>query len=98
MGFAHDRELRSGYIDGEAVTAKELMAEPNPPRFLREGDVIEFTTKVSNRSATRQKGKVRLSMRDARTDKPVDGELGLSAPDQEFDLAAGEERELDLEL
>jgi len=41
LGFAHDKELRSGYLTDEIVTAKDLMAQPNPPRFLREGDVIE---------------------------------------------------------
>ena len=33
-----------------AVTAKDLMVQPNPPRFLREGDMLEFTVKVSNQS------------------------------------------------
>ncbi|MBX9580016.1 MAG: hypothetical protein K2X87_06870, partial [Gemmataceae bacterium] len=92
LGFAHDKELRSGFLGGEVVTAKDLMAQPNPPRFLREGDVIEFPVKVSNRSATRQVGKARLSLRDARTDAAVDGAWGLANADQEFDLPAGESK------
>ncbi len=44
------------------MTAKDLMVQPNPPRFLREGDVLEFTVKVSNQSATRQAGTVRLTL------------------------------------
>ena len=56
MGFAHDKELRSGFLQDEVVTAKDLMVQPNPPRFLREGDVLEFTVKVSNQSPTRQNG------------------------------------------
>jgi uncharacterized protein YfaS (alpha-2-macroglobulin family) len=92
LGFAHDKNLRSGFITDTVVTAKDLMAQPNPPRFLREGDVLEFTVKVSNQSATRQKGTARLSFRDARTDKPVDGPLGLTDPDRPFDLAAGESK------
>jgi uncharacterized protein YfaS (alpha-2-macroglobulin family) len=43
MGFAHDSEMRSGFLEGETVTAKDLMVQPNPPRFLREGDELEFT-------------------------------------------------------
>ncbi len=58
LGFAHDKNLRSGFITDNVVTAKDLMVQPNPPRFLREGDVLEFTVKVSNQSATRQKGTV----------------------------------------
>jgi uncharacterized membrane protein YgcG len=91
MGIAHDRDLRSGFISDELVTAKDLMAQPNPPRFLREGDVIEYPVKVSNTSPTRQQGKVRLSVRDARTDAPLDAELGI-AGDQTFDLPAGESK------
>ena len=65
MGFAHDKASRSGFLEGEAITAKDLMVQPNPPRFLREGDVLEFTVKVSNQTATRQAGKVRLTFDDA---------------------------------
>ncbi len=39
LGFAHDNELRGGFLTGTTVTAKDLMVQPNPPRFLREGDV-----------------------------------------------------------
>ncbi|MBM3983537.1 MAG: hypothetical protein FJ304_25350, partial [Planctomycetes bacterium] len=92
MGFAHDKDLRSGFITDSVVTAKDLMAQPNPPRFLREGDVIEFPVKVSNQSATRQKGTARLSFKDLRTDKPIDAQLGLVNADQAFDLAAGESK------
>lgn len=94
MGFAHDKNLRSGFLTDSVVTAKDLMAQPNPPRFLREGDQIEFTVKVSNQSATRQKGTSRLSFKDARTDKSIDAQLGLAAVDQAFDLAAGESKTL----
>ncbi len=92
LGFAHDKELRSGFLTDTVVTAKDLMVQPNPPRFLREGDVIEFPVKVSNQSATRQSGKVRFTLRDARTDKPLDAELGVTVPDQGFDLPAGESK------
>jgi uncharacterized protein YfaS (alpha-2-macroglobulin family) len=92
LGFAHDRELRSGFLEGEVVTAKDLMVQPNPPRFLREGDIIEFSVKVSNQSATKQTGKVRVTFADARSLRPLDGELGLAPADQAFDIPAGESR------
>ncbi|TVS20930.1 MAG: alpha-2-macroglobulin family protein [Planctomycetaceae bacterium] len=90
MGFAHDRRLRSGYLQDKAVTAKDLMVEPNPPRFLREGDVLEFTVRVSNQSPTRQTGSVRLTFNDARTGDPMDSQLGNTATDQSFDVPAGQ--------
>jgi hypothetical protein len=92
MAFAHDKELRSGYLQDSAVTAKDIMVQPNPPRFLREGDVLEFTVKVTNLSPTRQEGKVRLSFADARTLRDVNAELGMRNADQLFDVPAKESR------
>ena len=92
LGFAHDAELRGGLLADEAVTAKDLMVQPNPPRFLREGDELEFTVKVTNQSATRQSGTVRLSFGNARTGKSVDTYLGNTVTDRSFDLAAKESR------
>ena len=40
QGFAHDERLRAGLLEGEVVTSRDLMVQPNPPRFLREGDVL----------------------------------------------------------
>ncbi len=89
MGFVHDRDLKSGFLQDEVVTAKELMVQPNPPRFLREGDVLEFTVKVTNQSATKQTGKVRLSLANALTGGPVDAPFGNTIGDQAFDIPAG---------
>jgi hypothetical protein len=86
LGLAHDRELRSGYLEDKVVTAKDIMVQPNPPRFLREGDVLEFTVKVSNQSATRQAGRVRLTLANARTARPVDEFLGNTETDRDFDI------------
>src|SRR5262249_51425986 len=41
LGFVHDKELRSGLLQDKVVTAKDLMIQPNSPRFVREGDAIE---------------------------------------------------------
>ncbi|MFP6612025.1 MAG: alpha-2-macroglobulin family protein, partial [Pirellulales bacterium] len=92
LGFAHDSELRSGFLTDSVVTAKELMVQPNPPRFLREGDELEFTVKVSNQSATAQKGSVRLTFSDAVSAKSVDAALSLAETDLEFDVPSKESR------
>src|SRR5262249_2686462 len=92
MGFAHDKELRSGYLEGSVVTARDLMVQPNPPRFLREDDLLEFTVKVSNQSDAPQKGTVKLTPADARTDQSVDAALGNTANEKTFDIPAKESR------
>ena len=61
LGFVHDRQLRSGLLQDETITAKDLMVQPNPPRFLREGDELDFIVKVTNQSGQRQAGKVQLT-------------------------------------
>jgi hypothetical protein len=92
MGFAHDDQLRSGFLTDTTVTAKDLMIQPNPPRFVREGDIIEFTVKVSNQSAARQTGKVSLTLADARTLESRDEALGNLSPEQIFDVPSMESR------
>jgi len=92
MGFAHDNQLRSGFLTDTTVTAKDLMVEPNPPRFVREGDVIDFTVKVTNQSAARQTGRVSLTLSDARTLEPRDEALGNLSPEQTFDVPSMESR------
>ena len=94
LGFAHDNELRGGMLTNKTVTAKDLMVQPNPPRFVREGDVLEFTVKVSNQSPTRQTGTVRLGFADARSGDSRDAQLGNVDRDQSFEIAAGESKSL----
>ena len=98
LGFAHDADLRAGLLTDKVVTSKELMIQPNAPRFVREGDKIEFTVKVSNQSAGRQTGKVRLGLADAVSLKSVDKLLGNSAGDQAFDIPAGESKSFSWKL
>ena len=92
MGFTHDNELRSGFLSGSAVTAKDIMVQPNPPRFVREGDQLEFTVKVSNRTEKEQTGKVRLTFADALTEDNVDELLGNADLDKTFTVPANQSR------
>jgi hypothetical protein len=98
LGFAHDRSCRSGMVTGKTVTQKDLMVQPNPPRFLREGDALEFTVKVSNQSDAKQKGRVKLTLNDARTDKSADQLLGNATPEQAFEIPAKESRSFSWKL
>lgn len=92
LGFAHDQSLRSGLLMDRVITAKDLMVQPNPPRFVREGDAVEFTVKVSNQSVEAQSGKVQLTFADARSLESVDALLGYGANEKAFDVPAKESR------
>lgn len=92
LGFAHDRQLRSGLLHDKVVTAKDLMVEPNAPRFVREGDTVEFTVKVTNQSDAPQSGRVRLTFAEAESQQSADAALGNAQPEQAFDVPAKESR------
>ncbi|MFQ3577751.1 MAG: alpha-2-macroglobulin family protein, partial [Verrucomicrobiia bacterium] len=94
MGFAHDSNLRAGLLESSVVTAREMMVQPNPPRFLREGDVVEFTVKISNRSEQVQSGEARLTFMDVESNTTADAKLGLSAGVQAFEVPGNSSRTL----
>ena len=48
--LAHTKDATSALKTLTTVTQKELMVIPNPPRFLREGDEIIFSSKIANLS------------------------------------------------
>ena len=72
MGFAHTKDMRIGTIQKEIITQKDLMVVPNMPRFLREGDKITLSSKISNISDKTLNGKAQLFLFDALTDEPID--------------------------
>lgn len=48
LTFAHDKDLRYGMVSHTIKTQKELMIQPNGPRFFREGDKIVFPATITN--------------------------------------------------
>ena len=92
MAFAHDAETRSGFAEGKTVTSLDLMVRPNPPRFLREGDTLEFTTRVMNTGKIERKGNTKLILKNAETDESVNKLLGNDSPEISFTIPGGESR------
>ena len=71
--LAHTQDLKSAYDERTLITQKPLMVQPNAPRFLREGDAMEFSAKIVNLTNKEITGTSMLQLFDAATDKPVDG-------------------------
>ena len=92
MGMIHDKKLRSGWWTDTVVTAKDLMVQPNAPRFVREGDQLDFTVKITNQSPTVQTGTIRLTFADFRTGDSVDAKLSNVQTDQSFTVPAGQSK------
>jgi len=90
MSLAHTKDLATGYAEKTVITQKPLMIQPNAPRFLREGDGIEFSAKVVNLTDKEITGTAQLELFDAATNKPVDGWFKNVFPNQYFTVAAGQ--------
>jgi TonB-dependent SusC/RagA subfamily outer membrane receptor len=69
--LAHTKDATSALKTLTTVTQKELMVIPNPPRFLREGDEIIFSSKISNLSNKKLNGFAQLVLTDAISGKEI---------------------------
>lgn len=90
MALAHTKEAAFGLSTKEIITQKELMVQPNAPRFLREGDKLAFPAKIVNLSDKELTGTASLELFDAETNEPVDGWFQNMVPNQYFTIEAGQ--------
>lgn len=81
--FAFDRTLNSGTLTDKVVARKQLNAQVATPRFLREGDRMQWPVSLYNRSEQSQKGNLYLDIIDANTRET------LQSFSQPYDLEAG---------
>ncbi|HMU45785.1 MAG TPA: alpha-2-macroglobulin family protein [Chitinophagaceae bacterium] len=90
QALAHTKDAAFAISTKEIVTQKDLMVQPNAPRFLREGDRMEFSSKIVNLSDKELTGTATLELLDATTNQPVDGWFQNMVPNQYFTVAAGQ--------
>lgn len=90
QALAHTPELALGYSSKEIVTQKDLMVQPNAPRFLREGDRISFPVKVANLSNAAVNGELSLALFDTESNEPIDQLFKNDKPSTPFSIAAGQ--------
>jgi hypothetical protein len=84
-GLAHTKDLMTATWQETIVAKKELMAELNLPRFLRNGDEASLTASVRNASGKRQKGEAILDVYCA------EDKWGVKRMKVKFDLEPGKE-------
>lgn len=87
MAFAHTKDWKTGYLEGSVQTQKELMVQPNLPRFLRQGDDLELNAKVVNLSTKDLNGTATLEILNALTNQPMDLPFRLEKQEQPFQVA-----------
>jgi uncharacterized protein YfaS (alpha-2-macroglobulin family) len=90
MTLAHTKDLSSGYAERTLITQKELMVQPNAPRFLREGDRMEFSAKIVNLGEKEISGIAQLQLLNATTMNPIDTWFKNLTPQKSFIIAAGQ--------
>ena len=89
MAIAHTPDLKTGYLEQNVRTQKDLMVVPNMPRFLREGDKISVSSKINNLSDKELYGSAKLMLFDAFTNQPIDAQFKLTNAIQKFNVAKG---------
>ncbi|UFH55194.1 alpha-2-macroglobulin [Spirosoma sp. KNUC1025] len=90
LAFAHTKDLKTGTLEREIVTQKELMITANAPRFLREGDTIRVTARINNLSGKELPVVASLMLIDALTGEPVNQKLKHTALQTAVSVAAGQ--------
>ena len=90
LAFAHTKDLKTGTLEREIVTQKELMITANAPRFLREGDTIRVTARVNNLSDKALPITASLALLDALTGEPIHQKLKLTSPQTSVSVPAGQ--------
>lgn len=88
MTVAHNKDLAFGTAKADVITQKTLMVQANAPRFMREGDKMEFSAKVSNLSDQELSGQIMLELIDASAGSSVDGWFQNVFPSQYFTVPA----------
>ena len=73
-GVAHTQDLKTGSLAKSLVTQKELMVQPNVPRFLRHGDTLDFMAKVVNMTDNELPTTVTFDLTDAANGQTVVGD------------------------
>jgi len=71
LGFSHTKDLKIGMTKEKVITQKELMVRPNPPVFVRNGDLLQFSSSISNLTEEAMSGEVELKLLDARTNADI---------------------------
>lgn len=75
QGVVHTTDLKTASFEKLVTTRKEIMVQPRAPRFLRQGDELCFSAKVSNVTDKELVAIVRLELSDPVTGKSMNSML-----------------------
>lgn len=84
IGQAHTADMLCGTLGGETVARKDVMIQPNMPRFVRTGDHVKLSARIFNTGEAEASGKARMEMIDPETERIV------AKSEQAFSVKPGE--------
>jgi hypothetical protein len=91
--LGHNKEMQIGTFQKEIIAQKELMVTANSPRFVRQGDAIDFSAKVVNLTKEEQTVEVMLML-----ENPINQErlnlIGRQPLSKMVTIPAGESEEV----
>ena len=71
MGVANTADMLYGSIGGETVAQKDVMVQPNIPRFIRMGDAVQISARIFNTSDHAVSGMAKMHLIDPETGKVI---------------------------
>ncbi|MCF8386246.1 MAG: hypothetical protein K9G58_04975 [Bacteroidales bacterium] len=86
MGLAYTKDLKTGQLQKELVTQKQLMLMPNAPRYFREGDTMYFSAKISSLLDEKLQGTARLELFNSLSMQKINDLLQVEAEEIPFEL------------
>ena len=98
MALAVTKDLQIGTTERSVVTQKSLMIQPNAPRYLREGDEVIMTARVTNMTDKKQSGSAFLELNNALSMKSVNADFGLGNSTVLYDIEAGQTKAVEWKL
>ena len=71
LGLAHTKDMCYGMIEDEAIAKKDVMVQPNVPRFIRMGDMATVSASIVNTSNKDITGLAYIELFDPQTETIV---------------------------
>ncbi len=96
--LTHTKSLQYAFQSEEIITQKDVMVFPNPPRFLREGDRMILSGKISNLADKAINGTAELKLLDAITDEDLSANYQLKNASIPFNILTSQSKEIAWEI
>ncbi len=71
LGLAHSKDMHYGMIENDIIAKKEVMIQPNVPRFIRIGDKVTLAATIVNTSGKKYSGVAYMELIAPETQKIV---------------------------